>query len=260
MLNLRIFKPEYAELVIVKVFMNLKSEASRTYLSFLWWILEPVMTMSVFYVVFGVLLNRRTDDFTAFLLVGLVIWQWFANTISHGMSAIHQNSRIILSVDIPKEIFPAIEILMDIVKFSLVLILLIGFLWLSGFPLNPQYLALPALLATQFMLICSITLVIAAIVPFFPDVKFLVTVLLQLTFFLSGVFYDPSSIPVEYQPYFFMNPMALLIDSYRLVLLEAQPPDWSRVAIVAIVSFVGVLLSLGLLRKLHYAYPRVLQP
>ena len=260
MFSLRILRPEYIELVIVKVFMNLKSEASRTYLSFLWWILEPVMTMSVFYVVFGVLLNRRTDDFIAFLLVGLVIWQWFSNTISHGMSAIHHNSRIILSVDIPKEIFPLIEILMDVVKFGLVLILLLGFLWLFGFPVNPQYIALPALLAIQFMLICSITLLIAAVVPFFPDIKFLVTVLLQLTFFLSGIFYDPSSIPLEYQPYFFMNPMALLIESYRLVLLEAQSPDWSKLAVVAGVSFVGVLVSFGLLKKLHYAYPRVLQP
>src|SRR6056297_880614 len=149
--SLRILRPEYIELVIVKVFMNLKSEASRTYLSFLWWILEPVMTMSVFYVVFGVLLNRRTDDFIAFLLVGLVTWQWFSNTISHGMSAIHHNSRVILSVDIPKEIFPLIEILMDVVKFSLVLVLLLGFLWIFGFPVNPQYFALPGLLVIQFM-------------------------------------------------------------------------------------------------------------
>jgi len=259
-LNLRIFRIGYLELVFVKVFMNLKSEASRTYLSFLWWVLEPVMTMSVFYVVFGVLLNRRTDDFIAFLLVGLVVWQWFANTISHGMSAIHHNSRIILSVDIPKGVFPVIEILMDVVKFSLVLILLLGFLWLFGFPVNAQYSALPVLLVIQFMLICSVTLLVAAIVPFFPDVKFLVTVLLQLTFFLSGIFYDPSSIPAEYQPYFFMNPMALLIDSYRLVLLEAQSPDWSKLAMVAGVSFVGVLVSFGLIKKLHYAFPRVLQP
>jgi len=259
-LNLRIFRPEYLELVVVKVFMNLKSEASRTYLSFLWWILEPVMTMSVFYVVFGVLLNRRTDDFIAFLLVGLVTWQWFSNTISHGMSAIHHNSRVILSVDIPKEIFPLIEILMDVVKFSLVLVLLLGFLWIFGFPVNPQYFALPGLLVIQFMLICSITLLTAAVVPFFPDIKFLVMVLLQLTFFLSGIFYDPSSIPVEYQQYFFMNPMALLVDSYRLVLLEAQSPDWSKLFIVACGSSFGVLLTLGLLAKLHYAYPRVLQP
>ena len=260
MFSLRILRPEYIELVIVKVFMNLKSEASRTYLSFLWWILEPVMTMSVFYVVFGVLLNRRTENFTEFLLVGLVTWQWFSNTVTHGMNAITQGSRIILSVDIPKEIFPTIEILMDVVKFGLVLILLLGFLWLSGFPANYHYFALPALLVIQFMLICSVTFLVAALVPFFPDIKFLVMVLLQLAFFLSGVFYDASSIPIEYQHYFFMNPMALLIDSYRLVLLEAQSPNWSKLGIVAGASLVGVLASLGLLKKLHYAYPRVLQP
>ena len=69
----------YLEIIYYKTYADLRSEASRSYLGFVWWILEPVLYMSVFYLVFSVIRGQKDEDFILFLLVGLVSWKWFAS-------------------------------------------------------------------------------------------------------------------------------------------------------------------------------------
>ena len=76
------------QLVAVKIAFNLRAEVSVYYLSYAWWVLEPIMYMAVFYVVFGIFLARGTQDYVPFLLTGLVPWLWFAKTIGNSTLAI----------------------------------------------------------------------------------------------------------------------------------------------------------------------------
>ncbi len=253
-----ILTPRYRELILFKTYANLNSEASRTYLSFLWWIIDPVLTMIVFYIVFGVLLERGTEDYVPFLLIGLTIWQWFGNTINHGKSSILENRRLMEQVHLPKAIFPSIILLMDLFKFLIVFTLILVFLWIYGFGVNVTYLALPVLLLVQFLLISAFTYFLAAIVPFVPDLKFLITTLIQLVFFLTGIFFPSSSISEENKFYFYLNPMANLIEDYRNVLMYGVWPDWSTLGIIAIASFAGIFISIKLIHRYDYIYPRVI--
>lgn len=252
-----ILTPRYRELVLFKTYANLNSEASRTYLSFLWWIIDPILTMLVFYIVFGVLLQRGTEDFVPFLLIGLTIWQWFANTINHGKSSILENRRLMEQVHLPKVIFPTIIILMDLFKFFIVFLLIIIFLWLYGFGININYLALPALLLVQFLLISAFTYFVAAIVPFIPDLKFLIATLIQLVFFLTGIFFPSTAISEENKFYFYLNPMANLIEDYRNVLMYGKWPDWNSLGIIGLLSVMGIIFSVRLIKRFDYIYPRV---
>ncbi|OBX34299.1 hypothetical protein A8U91_03352 [Halomonas elongata] len=76
------------DLVWTKARLNLKSEASQNHLRYLWWILDPVLYMTVFYVVFGLLMERGGEGFIAYLLTGLVPFQWFAKTVQHTSNSI----------------------------------------------------------------------------------------------------------------------------------------------------------------------------
>jgi hypothetical protein len=120
-----------------------------------------------------------------------------------------------------------VTILTDLAKFGFVLALLLIFLWISGFGVGITYLALPLLIISQLMLITALAWFVAALVPFLPDLKILVDHILQITFFLSGIFFAGSSIPEQYQFYFYLNPMANLIEGYRDILMHNQWPDWS---------------------------------
>lgn len=118
----------------------------------LWWILDPIIFMFIFYLVFDVLMLRGEPGFLAFLLTGLVTYQWFQNTVGAGTNSIQSGQGLMQQVYLPKVIFPLVYILTDLFKFSLIFILLLIFLWFSGRPPGITYLALPLLLLIELAL------------------------------------------------------------------------------------------------------------
>ena len=127
----------------------------------------------------------------------------------------------------------------DCIKFGVVFSILLTYLWIYGFGVSVYYFALPFLLLTQFLLIVGLTLLTAALVPFVPDVKKLVDHALQIAFFLSGIFYSSAAIPESYQPYFFLNPMATVIEAYRDILIYNNWPNWQSLIVITLAAGVG---------------------
>ena len=248
---------DFWDLVFFKAFASLRADASRYYLNLAWWIIDPILSMSVYYVVFGLLFERGGPDFIPMLLIGLVYWNWFGNTVRHCTNTIRAASGLMLQVKIPKMFFPSVAIIMDTVKFLVVMTLLLIFLWIYGFPVSEKYLALPVLMIVQLMLIVGASYWVAGIVPFLPDLAFLIDAFLMLLFFLSGIFYSAKRVPEQYQDYFFMNPMASLISSYRDVLMYDSWPNWERIAGVGSLSLLLLVTGYLLLRRFEYQYPRL---
>lgn len=247
----------YIELVLYKTYADLRAETERTYLGFLWWIFEPIMYMTVFYVVFGVFMGHKTDHFVQFLLIGLTIWQWMKSCLSHGSESILASRGLMQHIHLPKVIFPTVLILTDTVKFIFIFTLLLCYLWLSGFPVGIEYLALPVVLLVQLLFIMAITYLLAAVVPFLPDLRFVVDNVLHAIFFASGIFFSAQAIPQNYHFYFYLNPMARLIEDYRRILMYNQWPNWENLLIVSIIAILGIILGVGLIRRFEYIYPKV---
>lgn len=252
-----ILTQRHLEIIFFKAYANLRSEASRTYLSFMWWVIDPILSMAVYYVVFALLLQRGTQDYVPFLIIGLITWQWFTNTLNHGMTTIHGNIQLMNQVHLPKVIFPSVVILMDTFKFSIVFLIVLLFLWLYGFGVGTAYLALPLILGVQLLFTTALTYLMAAILPFLPDLKFLVQTILRLVFFLSGIFFDGSQIPERFQPYFYANPMATLIEEYRNVLMHNLWPDMNTLTVICLCSLLGVYGAFRLISRFDHVYPRV---
>ncbi|MCP4696489.1 MAG: ABC transporter permease [Gammaproteobacteria bacterium] len=247
----------YLEVVVYKTYADLRAETERTYLGFLWWIFEPIMYMAVFYVVFGLALNRGTEGFVPFLLIGLTVWQWMKSCFSHGSESILNNRALMQHVHLPKIIFPTVAIMTNTVKFVFIFLLLLIYLWFSGYTIGLPYLALPFLLLLELTFTVAITYIMAAAVPFFPDIRFIIENFLQAVFFMSGVFFTVSAIPAQYRDYFYLNPMAVLIEAYRDILMHNQWPDWKLLAIIAAGSLLGAVLGVYLIARFEYAYPKI---
>ena len=179
---------QHLDLIFYNVYANLRSEAKRFYISYLWWIINPVADMFVFYIVFSLLLNRGIKDFVPFLLIGIVSWRWMSITVIRSASSLMVNSLLINQVFIPKIIIPTVIILTESFKFLISFVILLIFLFLYGLSPTQYYLALILLLITQFLLIISISYFFTAITPFFPDIQIILQSGIQLVFFLSGIF------------------------------------------------------------------------
>ena len=215
------------ELVKYKTACDLKAEAQRTYLGVVWWVLEPLLFMAIYYFVFGVLLQIRTPDFVVYLISGIIFFQWFASSVEQGQRAILINKSLYRMIPIQKIIFPCISVIKGLFKFMFGLLILGTFLLVFHYKLNAYYFYIPLLLGLELLFILGITLVLSAIVPFIPDLANLVTHTMRMLLFCSGIFYTTDIIPEKYVSYFFFNPLAVFIHSYRNVLLYEKAPEYT---------------------------------
>lgn len=255
---LRIFTSgRYAEIIWFKAYAELRSEAARSYLGILWWILEPLFYMMVFYTVFALLRQQSGTDYVAFLLTGLVVWKWFATTLLHGASSIVANAGLMRQVYLPKYIFPCIPIITGFAKFLIVFFLLALFLAILGFPATPIWFALPALMAVQILLLLALGSLLGAVVPLVPDLRVILDNGIILLFFLSGIFFDINDIEQPAREYLLLNPAAIMIDSFRDVLLRGQWPEWHRVIGLTLFSLVVLLIARLVLKHLDRRYPKL---
>jgi lipopolysaccharide transport system permease protein len=236
----------------------MRAETTRSYLSFLWWFVEPLLYMSAFYVVFGLLFQRGGPDFVPFLLCGLIAWKWFASTLRQGANTILGNTNLIRQVKLPKLVLPGTVILINTIKFSFVFILLLMFLQVYGLRPNTAWWALPAILVTQFLFNAACATLASAMVPFLPDIMLLIENGMLLLFFVSGVFFNVGNIPEKMRSYFMLNPVAFILESYRGILLQGRWPGWVALILIALLSLAGILLAQLLMSRYDRLYPKVL--
>jgi lipopolysaccharide transport system permease protein len=251
-------KRHYLQLVWYKALAELHAEAARAYLGFLWWIVEPLLYMSAFYIVFGLIFERGGPGFVPFLLCGLVVWKWFASSISSSANTIPANAALMQQVYLPKHLFPAIVLVINTIKFAVIFGLLLVFLLIYGVVPTQAWLVLPALVITQFLVIAAFAGVVAAVVPFVPDFRFILDNILMLQFFLSGIFFDINAVTGKLHYILQLNPMAVLIESYRNVLIDGQWPDSMPLAVILLGSLLGIGLAGAVLKHYDRIYPKVL--
>jgi lipopolysaccharide transport system permease protein len=247
----------YVELIAYKAYAELRQEAGRTYLGFLWWIVEPVISLMIYALVFGTLLKRGGEGFVAFLFVGLAMWRWFNSTVMAGANSLPGNRGLMQQVYVPKLVFPTVSILTSSAKFGFLLLALLAYLWVTGHTIGASYLALPVLLATELLLITFLTYCVAAVVPFVPDLRLALDHAFRLLFFLSGIFFSIASVPAPYQSYLRLNPIASLIEAFRSVLIDGAWPSWGPVLVIAVFSALGIALGSALIGRYDRVYPKL---
>ena len=235
---------KYLDFIWYRSLAQLRSESSRAYLGYLWWVLEPALYLMVFYLVFALVLNRGDENYVRVLLIGLVVFKWFDSAVRSSMDVIQQNAGLIDKVYLPKIVFPTVNVVSNGVKFAVVFLLL----WLANTALAGtdaiSLLFLPVLVAIHFLLVMAGACLVAAITPFVPDLRMVFDKLMTLLFFLSGVFFTADSIPEPFRAVFLANPLFALIESYRTLLVLQELPDLLPLAYVLVLALVLLMTAM----------------
>jgi len=245
------------ELIWTKSIFDLRSEVTRSFLSYTWWILEPLVYMATFYLVFGLLLQRGGANYPVFLLTGLIPWMWFMKAVSGSSNSIIAGQDLMLQVGLSPIAFPLVNILQASLKQIPVFILLLAFLWLQGFTPGMIWLALIPVMFVQALLIIAFASAVAAIIPFVRDLSYLVPTGLNFLMFFSGVFYDYRTISEKWQSLFLMNPITFLLKSYREILIDGTLPDMQTLAWWGLASAMACILLILGYKRLRYIFPRI---
>jgi lipopolysaccharide transport system permease protein len=246
------------EVFFTKLALNLKSETSKTYLGYVWWVLEPALMVGVLYLVFSIFLARGAPNFVVFLVCGKIPFLWFSKSVTHSSNSILAGKGLINQTAIPKPFFPMLVVFQDLVKQCFVFLFMVCFIFFYGMEVTWAWFLLIFVIVTQFLLIIAVSLCVSAVTPFLPDFRYLVSTGMMALMFGSGIFYSYKQVLLEkHQQLFLMNPLANLINNYRRVLMENTAPDWAALVTISVVSLIVIYLMIRFFNKMDAAYARL---
>ena len=222
---------------------DIKLRYKRSLLGIAWSLINPLAQLLVFSLIFSVVLPLNIPNYTTFLFTGLLAWNWFQTSLYAATGAIVDNRELIRRPGFPVTILPIVTVSTNFIHFLLALPILLVFLLIGGISFRITILALPVIFIVQFLFTLSLSYFVATLHVTFRDTQYLLGIVLLLGFYLSPVFYDVSAIPQGYQALYHLNPMVVLIDAYRQILLRGQLPGALDLLVLSLVS--AGLLWLG---------------
>lgn len=250
---------DYRDLVRLLAARDLRSRYRQSVLGVAWSLVQPLITLGVFAVFFGLMGREPTNSgapYVVSLLCGIVIWNFFAGILAATANSLPDNLHLITKVYCPRLVFPLATIIVclaDLIVAFVVLSLLCAYYGI--FP------ALRTLWAPVFIGLAALTalasgLCISALSVRWRDIRFMVPALLQAGFFASPVVYEAGSlIPERLKTPYFFNPMAGIIEGFRWCLIGGSGFEWSMLAISAPLALVVLIIALFLFRRVERCLP-----
>lgn len=241
----------YRFLLLQLVARDFKAKYKRSVLGVLWSFLNPLLTMTVQYIVFSTLFQNDIQNFPAYLLIGGVFFNFFSESCGMGLMSIIGNAPLITKVYIPKYIFPVSRVLSSFINFLLALLPLFTVLLITGQKLTKAFWLLPFSLVCLLLFCMGMVLLLSAMMVFFRDVQFLWNVISILWMYATPIFYPETIIPQQFIVLYKMNPLYHFIRFTRLILLDGVSPEPRAYLFCTLASVLPLLLGLAVFRKVQ---------
>jgi lipopolysaccharide transport system permease protein len=233
---------------------DIKLRYRGSLLGILWTLINPLAELLVLLFVFGLVLRMDIPNYAAFLFSGLIVFGWFQSSVSFATNAIVGNRELVRRPGVPVAILPVVTVASNLVHFVLSLPILFAVLALSGIPITAVALALPFLIAIEFVLILGFAYPVATMHVWFRDTQHVLQIALRLLFYMTPVFYQASSVGGRAQLFYQLNPMAQMVNAYRMVLLQGQLPSLRSTAYLVTTSVVLFAVGFGWFKRASYRF------
>lgn len=222
------------DLVWELIARNIKLRYRRSILGIAWSQLAPLSMIAVFSFVFGRIVPLKIPDYPAFLFVGLLPWIWFQTSLLTGTQSVTGSRDLVRQPGFPLPLLPVVAIGSGLINYLLALPVM--FIWIGATTghIRVTAVALPAILAVQFLIVLGPAYLLAAIQVTFRDVGHIVEILLLPLFYATPIFY--AQYPARYHVIYDLNPLARLMTAYRSTLIAGRWPDVSVLSLLALVG------------------------
>ena len=224
----------YRGLFFFLVWRDIKVRYAQTVLGAGWAILQPVLTMLVFTVIFGNFADIPSDGvpYPVFSLAALVPWTYFSTAFTGAGNSLVSSTNLITKVYFPRLVIPLAPVLAGLVDFAIAFVILIVMMLAFGiFPSPEAVVLLPLLLIAMMMTAAGVGCWLAALNILYRDVKYVIPFLVQVWMYASPIVYPASLVPERYRLLYALNPMVGVIEGFRSVLLGTQTVAWHTIGI-----------------------------
>jgi lipopolysaccharide transport system permease protein len=234
----------YRELLYFLTWRDVKVRYKQTVIGAAWAILQPLLTMLVFTLVFKRLARVPSDGlpYPVFAFAALLPWNLFAGALNRSSTSLVGQSNLIAKVYFPRLVVPLSATMSGIVDFALGLVILAGMMIWYGIAPTWAVLSLPLFVILALNAALSVGLWLSAFNVRYRDVEHTIPFLIQIWLFASPVAYPVSVVPEKWRLLYSLNPMSGVIEGFRWALLGKEHPDFQ---VMALSAMIVVLLSLG---------------
>lgn len=196
----------------------------RTVLGIAWSVLSPLLSLLVMNLIFGTLLGSEIEHYTIYLFSGQLIFSFFSDSTTEGMTSLLNNADIFTKVNVPKYLFLFSKNVSSLINFGITLAVYFLFVLANGVPITWKFLLLayPILCLVIFNL--GVGLILSALYVFFRDIQYLYSIFTMLLMYMSAIFYSIDTFPQIGKNLFLLNPIYVYIRYFRKIVLEQTIP------------------------------------
>lgn len=241
----------YREFLKTSILKDFRGKYKKSILGVLWSFLNPLFQLIIYSLVFPHIMGNRIENYTLYLMIGLMPWTFFNNTIIQSAACIVTNGGIIKKVFFPREILPISILTSNLVNFLITQIIVFIALIFSGIPITDAVLFFPVVVIMQYILQMGFAFIFSSITVYIRDVEYIINIFMMLMFYLCPIVYEPSMIPNNLLKYFKLNPMFDIISFYRKILYEGTIPNMNDVLKIFIVCFVILVFGYSVFKRLE---------
>jgi ABC-2 type transport system permease protein len=248
----------YRRTLWLLIVRDLKVRYAGSVLGYIWTVLDPLLMTFVYWFVFTQVFVRKAvgeDPYILFLVTGLLAWQWFNGTVTDTTRALVQDSRLVRSTNIPREIWVLKTVGSKGLEFLFALPVIAFFAILYLKVPSRDIVFVPLAIVLEAVLLTGIGLALSAATVLVNDLQRVVRIALRVGFYFSPIVYSLSRLPKTHhlRQLMELNPLAGIIELYRSSFFPEQWAGWGATAIAAVLSFVVLYFGLVVFGRLERA-------
>jgi ABC-type polysaccharide/polyol phosphate export systems, permease component len=248
---------QYRELLYFLTWRDVKVRYKQTFLGAAWAIIQPLLTMIIFSLLFGRLAGMPSDaiPYPIFAFGGLLIWTFFSNSVTNSGNSLVGSSNLITKIYFPRLIIPAGAVAAGLVDLALAFVIQIALMIYYGVHVTWAITMLPVLVLLATLLALGVGMWLSALNVKYRDVRYAIPFVIQLWMFASPIIYPVSMLPEKWRWVLMLNPLTGIVQNFRIALFGTLPFDWKSLGVSALITFVVLIYSVYSFRRMerHFA-------
>jgi lipopolysaccharide transport system permease protein len=236
----------YRELIGRLAFRGIKLRYTQSILGPLWVLVEPILSMIVFTLVFSGILNVDTGDipYPLFNFSGLVIWTFFVNALANVTLSLTANMNLVTKIYVPRLILPIVGTITPLLDLVVALVVLFVLMLLYGAPLYATVLLLPIFVIVTIGFVLAVGLILAIINTRYRDIGYALPMLMRVLVFTAPINYPIDRVPEQWRWVYELNPMAHVVQGFRWCLLQDKPVNLPAFGISVLLMLIVLIFSI----------------
>jgi ABC-2 type transport system permease protein len=234
---------------------DFKVRYQSSVLGYLWSLLKPLFLFAILYIVFTYIipLGKSVEHYPVYLLMGVVLWNFFVESTMIGASSIVARGDLIRKISIPRYLVVFSSSFSALINLGISLFVVLVFALLNGVVPNLGWLMIFPILLELMVISMGVSFLLAALYVKFRDVTYIWEIFLQAGFYATPIVYPLMTVAPQYQPYFFINPIAQIIQDARyFVITDTTTTVWSTVHTPMILIPFGIVILFAVVGGVYF--------